>query len=127
MKMKRKKPVFIAQGGKNLKRVGDSWRRPHGKHSKLRTHNDAKGFLPQKGYGSPKSVRYFHPSGFEEVMVYNVNDLENIDSQKQACRIASSVGRKKRIDIMKKSEEKKIKVLNPLKIETKNVESVDKK
>lgn len=127
LKMKRKKPEFETQGSQNLKRLGKSWRKPRGKHSKLRTHNTAKGFLPRPGYGSPKDVRYLHPSGFEEVLIYNANDLENIDSQKQACRIASSVGKKKRIEIMKKSEEKKIKVLNPLKIESKALESADKK
>lgn len=125
--MKRKRPLFIAQGGKSLKRIGEKWRRPRGKHSKLRTHNTAKGFLPQMGYGSPKSVRGLHPSGFEEKIVYNTKDVASINPAKQACRIASSVGTKKRLDIMKKADEMKIKVLNPLRLEIKKVEAVAEK
>ena len=117
--MKRKKPTFVQQGSQNLVRVKSVWRHPRGKHSKLREHKKHKGFMPTAGYGSPRSVRFLHPSGFAEVMVNNVNDLNSIKPDKQACRIAASVGKKKRMDIMKKSNEMKIKVLNPLKIEEK--------
>jgi large subunit ribosomal protein L32e len=102
------------QGAQNLKRLKKSWRHPRGKHSKLREHKKAKGFIPMPGYGSPKSVRCLHPSGFEEKLIYNVDGLLGMKPEKQACRIASAVGKKKRIEIMKKSEELKIKVLNPL-------------
>jgi large subunit ribosomal protein L32e len=118
-KIKGRKPKFVQQGSQNLVRVKSVWRHPRGKHSKLREHKKAKGFMPTAGYGSPRSVRFLHPSGFAEVMVRNVNDLSSIRPDKQACRIAASVGRKKRIEIMKKSNEMKIKVLNPLKIEEK--------
>ena len=114
---KRKKPKFLRQGSKNLVRVKENWRRPRGKQSKLRMHKKARGLLPNAGYGSPKSIRGFHPSGFEDVLVYNISNLEKIDSKKQACRIASTFGKKKRFEIMKKALELKIKVLNPLKIE----------
>ena len=114
------------QGGKNLKRLGKSWRKPHGKHSKLRTHKKAKGFLPRPGYGSPRDVKGLHPSGFEEKITYNLKDLLSINPEKQACRIASSVGKKKRLDIMKKADELKIKVLNPLRIEIKKIETGEK-
>jgi len=119
LKTKRKKPDFVRQGGKNLKRLGKKWRKPRGSQSKLRKHKKARGFMPHPAFGSLKSVRGLHPSGFEEILVYNVKDLEEINSKKQACRIASKVGKKKRIEIMKKAEELKIKVLNPFKIEAK--------
>jgi len=125
-KMKRKKPDFMREGSKNFKRVGKKWRRPRGRQSKLREHKKNKGFIPHPGYGSPRSVRGLHPSGFEEVLVFNIKDLEKINPEKQACRIASVVGKKKRIEIMKKTEEKKIKVLNPFKIDEKKFESEEK-
>lgn len=118
-KLKRKKPEFKRQGEKNVKRLGRKWRAPKGNQSKLRMHKISRGFIPNTGYGSPKSVRNLHPSGFEDVLVCNKSQLEKMDPQKQACRIASSVGKKKKIDIMKKAGEMKIKVLNPCKIETK--------
>ena len=119
LKIKRKKPVFIRSRGKILRRVGMKWRAPKGIHSKLRMHKREAGNLPRVGYGSPRSVKGLHPSGFEEIMVYNSNDVSKVNPQTQACRISSTVGRKKKMEIMKKANEMKIKVLNPLRVEEK--------
>lgn len=69
--------------------------------------------MPSIGYRAPKELRYLHPSGFKEVLVYNVDDLQKIDASKEAVKIAHTVGKKKRSEILKKAEELKIKVLNP--------------
>jgi large subunit ribosomal protein L32e len=53
-----------------------------------------------------------HPSGFREILVHNVKELENAD-EKTAVKIAHTVGKRKRQNILKKAEEKKVKVLNP--------------
>lgn len=120
--LKRRKPKFMRQGGKNLKRLGKKWRKPRGSQSKLRKHKKSRGFMPHPGYGSPKLIRGLHPSGLEDVLIYNQNELEKLKPEKQACRITSSVGKKKKIKIMKRAEELKIKVLNPFKIEEKKTE-----
>lgn len=117
LKLKRKKPRFVRQGGLHLKRVGMKWRKARGIQSKLRQYKKNRGFLPKAGYGSPITSRYLHPSGLEEVLIHNVEGLKNIDSIKQCCRIASGVGKKKRIDILKKANELKIKILNPSRAE----------
>ncbi|MEM5872279.1 MAG: 50S ribosomal protein L32e [Candidatus Aenigmatarchaeota archaeon] len=115
LKIKRKKPEFLRKRGGIYKRLGLKWRTPRGIHSQLRKHKREAGNLPNPGYGSPKEVKGLHPSGFEEVLVFNVKDLEKINPQKQAVRIASKVGKKKRLEIMKRAEELKLKVLNPFK------------
>ena len=112
----KKKPKFLRQGAKSLKRLGEKWRATKGKQNKLRQHQKSKGNYPNPGYGSPSSLRSLHPSGYQEIMIRNVKDLENI-TEKQAGRIASTVGRKKRMQMMKIAEERKIKILNPLKQE----------
>ena len=127
LKIKRKKPAFIRKRGKIYKRLGLKWRAPRGIHSKLRMHKKEAGNLPRPGYGSPRDVKGLHPSGFEEFLVYNLKDLEKINPEKQACRISATVGKKKRLEIMKKAEELKIKVLNPFKIEEKKIESEGEK
>jgi large subunit ribosomal protein L32e len=119
LKIKRKKPDFVRKRGKIYKRLGLKWRRPKGIHSQLRKHKREAGNIPNPSYGSPRSVRGLHPSGFKEVIVYNIKDLAKINPEKEACRIASNIGKKKRIEIMKKAEELKLKVLNPFKIESK--------
>lgn len=115
----RKKTKFIRQSGRQLRRLKEKWRRPKGIQNKLRQHKRSRGHIPNVGYGSPLSLRGLHPSGFEEFLVYNTRDLENLDSNRYAARIASGVGKRKRIEIMKVANERKIKVLNPFKIEEK--------
>lgn len=119
LKIKRSKPDFVRKRAGIYKSLGTKWRMPKGVHSQLRRHKREAGNIPKPGYGSPRTVKGLHPSGFEEVMIYNINDISKINPQKQACRISSTVGKKKKIEIMKKTEEMKIKVLNPFKIEVK--------
>jgi len=109
----RKKPKFKRWMSQAYKRIKEAWRRPKGLHSKLRKRIKSKGKIPSPGYGAPKNLKYLHPSGFKEVLVHNVKELERIDTKKEAARIAHTVGKKKRKEILKKAEELKIKVLNP--------------
>ena len=64
------------------------------------------------GFRGPAEVRGLHPSGFEEVMVYNVEGLEGVDPKSQAIRIGGTVGTKKRIVIQDRADELGIRVLN---------------
>ena len=113
--LKRKKPEFLRQNWFRFKKLGEKWRRPKGRHSKLRRRIKGRGFVPHPGYGSPKAVRGLHPSGLVEVRVFNSSQLEGLDPKIHAVKIASTIGRKKRIEIMKKAEELGLRVLNPLK------------
>lgn len=112
MEERNKKPRFIRQQFWQFKKLKDKWRRPRGRHSKQRRHYKYRPPVPRIGYGSPKKVRYLHPSGFKEKMVYNVKDLEGIDASKEAIRIAHTVGKKKRMEIIAKADEMGIRVLN---------------
>jgi large subunit ribosomal protein L32e len=62
-------------------------------------------------------VRGLHPSGFEEVRVHNVDDLEGVDGDTQAVRIGSTVGARKRERIEEEAEDREIRVLNPTYVE----------
>ena len=64
------------------------------------------------GFRGPVAARDLHPSGFEEVLVYNVDGLEGIDPKKQAVRIGGTVGTKKRIAIEDRADVLGIRVLN---------------
>jgi len=111
-KAKKKKPGFSRQEGYRLKKLKKAWRRPRGRHSKLRKHERARGKLPKSGYGSPKAVRSLTRYGYREVRISNPNELDKLNPEKEAALISSSVGKKKRMDIIKKAEEMKIRVLN---------------
>ncbi len=116
-RQKARKPEFRRYcWNKKLRLRNKSWRRPRGMFNKLRKRYGGKwsGRIPVNvGFGSPKAVRGLHPSGYEEVLVYNPSDLDKIDRERQAVRIASCVGMKKRLAIEDKAKELGIKVLNP--------------
>ena len=109
--LKGKRPEFKRQESWRLKRLKPAWRRPRGLDSKMRTHRNGWPKSVNIGYRSPKSVRGLHPSGFEEVIVHNVKDLDEIKPH-QAARISHTVGRRKRADIVERAEELKIYIFN---------------
>lgn len=111
---KSKKPTFKRTDSHKKKKLDENWRRPRGLQSKLRRRFASKGAVVQVGYGSPKAVRGLHPSGFEEVLVRNSDDLQPIDSSYQAARIARTVGVRKRQMIEEIAKSREIKILNPL-------------
>jgi len=106
-------PQFNRQDYHKKKRVSTSWRKPRGTLSKQRIGIKGKGDTVQAGFRSPTAVRGLHPSGFEEVRVHNVDDLEDVDGDTEAVRIASKVGGRKRERIEDECEDREIKVLNP--------------
>ena len=117
MRQKARKPEFRHfEAHKHLKLRDKGWRRPKGLQNKWRKRVGGKWsgrILVSIGFGSPRAVRGLHPSGYEEVLVYNVKDLEKVDPKRQAIRIASCVGMKKRLKIEEKAKELGIKILNP--------------
>lgn len=111
------KPAFKRQDYHKKKRTPESWRRPRGNLSKQRRGVKGKGQTVKAGYRTPTDVRGRHPSGFEEVRVFNTDDLDGVDADTQAVRIASSVGARKRERIEEEAEHAQIRVLNPTYVE----------
>ena len=111
-RMSHKRPSFKRQNWFRYKRLGEKWRRPRGIHSKMRRHFKYRIPVAQVGFRGPASVRGLHPSGFEEVLVHNTKEVENVNPETQAVRISSTVGDKKRELIVKKADELKIRVFN---------------
>jgi len=112
-KIKSKRPEFLRQEWHTRQRLQSAgWRRPKGLHSKMRRHFGYRRNVVSIGYGSPKGAKSLHPSGFKEVMVHNVKDLEKIDPETEAARIGHKVGMRKREKIQERADELKIRVLN---------------
>jgi len=111
------KPQFNRQDHRKKKRVDPSWRKPRGQLSKQRRGIKGKGATVEAGYRSPTAARGLHPSGFEEVHVHNTDDLESVDPDTEAVRIASGVGARKRERIEDVCEDREIRVLNPTYVE----------
>ncbi|MGB6626743.1 MAG: eL32 family ribosomal protein, partial [Nitrososphaeraceae archaeon] len=57
--------------------------------------------------------------GYTDNIVFNINDLAKLDSTKDAVRLAHTVGRRKRMELIAKAESMHIKILNPGNLSTK--------
>ncbi len=80
-----------------IKKLGIKWRRPRGKTSKMRRYEAGKPDMPAIGYRTPRAVRDLHPSGYNDVLVHNMMELEDLNPATDAARISASIGKRKKI------------------------------
>jgi large subunit ribosomal protein L32e len=122
-RVKANKPKFQGQEVWRYKRIRDRWRRPRGVDSKMR--QNVKGWpkTVNVGYGGPKTAKFLHPSGYREVLVYNLSEIEGLDTETQAIRIAHKVGGRKRMEILTKAKERGLHILNPRELKEAKEES----
>jgi len=109
---KKKKPEFARHESWRYIKLKENWRRPRGLDNKMR--RKIKGWPPtvSVGYKGPKVARGLHPSGYKEVLVHNAKEISEIDPKTQAARIAHTVGKKKRAQIIAAARKNKVVILN---------------
>ena len=111
-KLSKKRPSFRRVESWRFKRVKNSWRKSRGIDSQTRKKEKSGVKSPSVGYRSPKKVRGIHPSGYEEVMVFNVNDLKGLNNKKHALKLSGRLGAKKRITLIDYAQNRGFKILN---------------
>ena len=111
-KLSKKRPSFRRVESWRFKRVKNSWRKSRGIDSQTRKKEKSGVKSPSVGYRSPKKVRGIHPSGYEEVMVFNVNDLKGLNNKKHALKLSGRLGAKKRIALIDYAQNRGFKILN---------------
>jgi len=109
-------PAFRRHEWWRYKKLGGkhaTWRVPRGIHSKTRRHWGYRPPVVSIGYRGPTAVRDLHPSGFEEVLVYNPADLAQVNKESQAARVGGTVGGRKAKLIEAEAQKLGIRILNP--------------
>jgi large subunit ribosomal protein L32e len=110
---KKNMPKFRHEHAHRWIRVSDSWRKPRGIDSATREKRKGRIVMVSSGYRTPKAVRDLHPSMYVEVRVHRASELEQLDPDVYAIRIASTVGFRKRQEIIAAADAKLLRVLNP--------------
>ena len=109
----KKQPKFRRQEWFRYRRLSKTgYRKPKGDDSSMRKNRKYRTPMARVGYGKVAAARGLHPSGFEEVIVHKADHLDGLDPEKQAVRIGSSVGNRKRSRIHDRADELGLRVLN---------------
>lgn len=110
--LKEKTPSFIRQESWRLTRVKPNWRRPRGIDNKIKKKIKGWPKMPNVGYRGPKAVRDLHPSGYRDLLIYNISMLDKVNPHKDAIRLSRNIGRRKKIEIIQRADKLGIRVLN---------------
>ena len=122
--MIRKKPKFYRVEWHRKIRLGSiirkkrKWRGAKGKHNKVRMNLKGRSQRPRVGWGANKKGIGL-VSGLKPILIENKKQLEMVEKGYGAIIIAG-IGRKKRVELIKIAEEKKIPILNNYKSGGKN-------
>jgi large subunit ribosomal protein L32e len=85
------------------------WRRPRGKSNKVRLGRAGYAVVPKVGFKTPRTQAH-RVQGLIPKLVHNLRELESLGKENAA--ILARVGARKKLDMIKKADELKIKILN---------------
>ena len=94
--------------GKNRRKL-QKWRRVRGKSNKMRLGRAGYSVVPRVGFKTPKKEAG-KIKGFMPKLVHNLSELQTLTKDEAA--ILARVGAKKKLELIKKADELKIKILN---------------
>jgi len=111
-KIKERTPYFRRFESWRYVRIDYPWRKPKGVDNHQRLSVKGWPHLVKVGYRVPKEVRYLHPSGYRDILIHNIKELEALSPDTDAARLAAGVGKRKRIELATRAKELGIRVLN---------------
>jgi large subunit ribosomal protein L32e len=111
-KIKERTPKFERFESWRYVRIDTPWRKPKGVDNHMRLSVKGWPHLVKIGYRVPKNVRNFHPSGYRDVLIHNIAELERLSPSSDAARLAAGVGKKKKIELARRAKELGVRVLN---------------
>ncbi len=109
---KRRKPKFIRAGYGDRKRINDKWRKPDGRHTKLRHQFAGHPKKVKPGFRTNRLVRGLHQSGLIPVVINSLNHISLLNKAHHGAIIGKNVGNRKRLLIIQELQKHGISILN---------------
>ncbi|HLC64943.1 MAG TPA: eL32 family ribosomal protein [Candidatus Nanoarchaeia archaeon] len=108
----KKKPTFVRQDIHKRKCLKFAWRKPSGIDSKMRLGLKGHRKTPSPGYGSKREERGLLKGNLRGVLISSLQDLKGIDAKKSGAILSSTVGKRKKAEIVRECLSKNIKIIN---------------
>ncbi len=109
MKFLRQDTVRHSRLGKNRPKLA-RWRRPRGMHSKIRKKRFGYPLFPMNGFKKPQAISG-KVKGKTPLLIYSKADLEKATSN-HIVIFSRTIGAKKRIDLLKIAEQRKLHIFS---------------
>jgi large subunit ribosomal protein L32e len=115
-KIRAKRLVFLRYDWDKFYRIGrqETWRKPKGIDNPMRLELKGSPLKVKVGYGSLNDIKGLHPSGLKPVIVRNKKELEKLSNLKNEVIVilSSTLGLKKRLELLRRAQELGLKVAN---------------
>jgi len=108
-----RRPRFVRPESWRFVRLPPMWRKPKGLDNKVRKSKKGWPRRVKVGYRGPVIARNLHPSGYHEILVHNLEELSRAVPGRDIVRIGGTVGARKRVVILNRSNELGLRVVNP--------------
>ena len=92
VRFKERTPYFRRFESWRYVRIDYPWRKPKGVDNHQRKSKKGWPHLVKIGYRVPKEVRYLHPSGYRDILVHNMKELEALLPDYGRCQICGRSG-----------------------------------
>ncbi len=109
---KKSRPKFRRQGYGIYHRIADEWRKPRGRHSKLRHQSAGHIKKVKPGFRSNRLVRGLDSSGLMPVIIHSTNHISLLNKNQHSAIIGGNVGMRKRLIILNELKKHGITVIN---------------
>lgn len=111
--IRKNRPKFMRQKSVQKMRLSrSSYRAPKGLQSKMGDNKAGHRSQIKTGFGYPKALRGLDRKGRKIVMISNIADAQKVEAKDTIAVVASSLGQKKKIDIVKILMDRKVQMQN---------------
>jgi large subunit ribosomal protein L32e len=110
--LRNKRPHFRREGYGARKRITEEWRKPKGRHSKIRHGFAGRRRKVMPGFGTNRLVKGLDQSGLIPIVIHTLAHIALLNKAQHGAIIGGNVGNRKRLLLLEVCKKQGITVLN---------------